>query len=445
MQVGTRARANTPAVEDEDEDAERLAEMHATRVSGVLDPAHGLPFLLIKSREGHVSDELEKRKGEEPEPGAADPDGDGDEDQEGTELSKRKFSDDQRRELADRGEALPDGSFPIPDRASLEDAIHAYGRAKDKAAAKAHIEKRARALGAEDLIPEKWEDGGKDLSKAAADLGAGPEQMSTEPVQTPEGDGDTEPAPPQTDQDGDGDDDRQAEVKVTPGASQEELEAAEAKATLEKGRVSRGSSAAIHGAMATLAAHHGCPACQAFQLALPGDGATGEEAPEVENETEMEKERSGEPHRGERRQDGVADEAHMAKSRSVTEEAGENETLALLRKSLVALDEVRSAQARFEDARKEDRETLEGTRELLKSVDERVKAIEETPVPGGPMLGGQSFSLLGAPGGQVPPNLELAVLEKTRDQTTDPMVKDELGRQIALARYKAQLSGSTQS
>ena len=69
---------------------------------------------------------------------------------------KRAYSEESRMDLAKRGFALPDGSYPIKDRADLENAIRAYGRAKDKAAAKAHIMKRARALGAESLIPENW-------------------------------------------------------------------------------------------------------------------------------------------------------------------------------------------------------------------------------------------------------------------------------------------------
>lgn len=59
-------------------------------------------------------------------------------------------------DMADRGLALPDGSYPIKDEADLKNAIQSYGRAKDKERAKAHIIKRARALGLDDLIPEDW-------------------------------------------------------------------------------------------------------------------------------------------------------------------------------------------------------------------------------------------------------------------------------------------------
>lgn len=62
----------------------------------------------------------------------------------------------ERRKLARKGKALPDGSFPIRDREDLKDAIRSYGRANDKAKAKRWIERRARELNAEDELPEGW-------------------------------------------------------------------------------------------------------------------------------------------------------------------------------------------------------------------------------------------------------------------------------------------------
>lgn len=69
---------------------------------------------------------------------------------------KRAYTEESRMEMAKKGNAMPDGSYPIKDVADLRNAIQAYGRAKDKNATKAHIIKRAMALGAEDLIPENW-------------------------------------------------------------------------------------------------------------------------------------------------------------------------------------------------------------------------------------------------------------------------------------------------
>jgi phage I-like protein len=68
----------------------------------------------------------------------------------------RDFNEKQRQKAADSGAAMPDGSFPIETEQDLRNAIHAIGRAKDPAAAKAHIKKRAAALGRADLVPEGW-------------------------------------------------------------------------------------------------------------------------------------------------------------------------------------------------------------------------------------------------------------------------------------------------
>jgi hypothetical protein len=71
-------------------------------------------------------------------------------------IMKRDFSQEDRDRLAGTGAAMQDGSFPIQNKKDLENAIHAIGRAKDPAAAKAHIVSRARALGATDLLPDGW-------------------------------------------------------------------------------------------------------------------------------------------------------------------------------------------------------------------------------------------------------------------------------------------------
>lgn len=98
----------------------------------------------------------------------------------GTPVAKRDFADDERKKLAASGAAMKDGSYPIETRSDLENAVHAFGRAKNKAAVKRHIIKRAKALKATDLLPADWpgstqkKDGSKkiagdgDLGKAAS-------------------------------------------------------------------------------------------------------------------------------------------------------------------------------------------------------------------------------------------------------------------------------------
>lgn len=95
------------------------------------------------------------KKATAPTPAAAEP------------TEKREFSDKKRKELADKGHALPDGSFPIENTADLKNAIKAFGRAKDKAKAKAHIIARAKDLKATDELPDDWKkaEGAGDIAK----------------------------------------------------------------------------------------------------------------------------------------------------------------------------------------------------------------------------------------------------------------------------------------
>ena len=72
-------------------------------------------------------------------------------------LYERKFTEEKRKELATKGCALPNGSYPIEDEGDLKNAIRAYGRAADKPAVKAHIKKRAHALGRTTDLPTDWE------------------------------------------------------------------------------------------------------------------------------------------------------------------------------------------------------------------------------------------------------------------------------------------------
>lgn len=71
-------------------------------------------------------------------------------------LEFKNVSADKRDKLSKKGQALPDGSFPIENVSDLKNAIQAYGRAKNKTAAKKHIIKRARGLGRTDLLPAGW-------------------------------------------------------------------------------------------------------------------------------------------------------------------------------------------------------------------------------------------------------------------------------------------------
>lgn len=84
------------------------------------------------------------------------------------ELGKRDVSTAERNRLASEGDAMPGGGFPIANVQDLKNAIRAIGRAKDRAATIAHIKRRARALGREDLIPDAWKAQLPDLAKFTA-------------------------------------------------------------------------------------------------------------------------------------------------------------------------------------------------------------------------------------------------------------------------------------
>lgn len=83
------------------------------------------------------------------------------------------YSPEKRDSLQKKGQAFKNGngesSYPIPDVAHLKAAIQGFGRAKpeDKDRLKRYIIKRAKALGAEDLIPDGWRGG--DTSSTSAD------------------------------------------------------------------------------------------------------------------------------------------------------------------------------------------------------------------------------------------------------------------------------------
>lgn len=68
----------------------------------------------------------------------------------------RNFTQNRRETLAKSGAAMPDGSYPIENADDLRNALLAFGRAKDKPKAKAHITKRANALKMSAKLPDSW-------------------------------------------------------------------------------------------------------------------------------------------------------------------------------------------------------------------------------------------------------------------------------------------------
>jgi hypothetical protein len=79
---------------------------------------------------------------------------------------KRAVSDKERADLADKGHAMPDGSYPIANVSDLHNAVQAVGRAKNPEAVKQHIKRRASQLGAESALPDTWKAAKIELQKA---------------------------------------------------------------------------------------------------------------------------------------------------------------------------------------------------------------------------------------------------------------------------------------
>lgn len=71
-------------------------------------------------------------------------------------IKEKMFSTHERKKMAETGEAESDGSFPIKDSEDVFNAVQAYGRSKDPTKTKAHIIKRAKALGCEYALPQDW-------------------------------------------------------------------------------------------------------------------------------------------------------------------------------------------------------------------------------------------------------------------------------------------------
>jgi hypothetical protein len=73
-------------------------------------------------------------------------------------IMKRDFDASERRHDASTGAAMPDGSFPIENAEDLANARRLAGKAKDPAAARAHIASRAKALGLSKLETDMTEE-----------------------------------------------------------------------------------------------------------------------------------------------------------------------------------------------------------------------------------------------------------------------------------------------
>lgn len=95
-----------------------------------------------------------------------------------TTSAKAYYSSAELRELAGRGEAMPDGSFPIVTHEDLHRAVYDYALYGGSEGAKDHIMARAQALGMEGDLPAGWKRSMKHLIEELAGLREEPEFKS---------------------------------------------------------------------------------------------------------------------------------------------------------------------------------------------------------------------------------------------------------------------------
>lgn len=74
------------------------------------------------------------------------------------EEDRGKYTAAQRKALAAKGHAMPDGSYPIEDAEDVKSAADLAGHSKtySDAEVKAHVKKRAKAIGATNMLPKSW-------------------------------------------------------------------------------------------------------------------------------------------------------------------------------------------------------------------------------------------------------------------------------------------------
>ena len=88
------------------------------------------------------------------------------------DADKRQFSAGERKQDAEEGVALPEGSYSIRSAKDVENAVADYYRSARKPEVKAHIIARAKTIGAESALPEGWVEAADKAAASSSLLGA---------------------------------------------------------------------------------------------------------------------------------------------------------------------------------------------------------------------------------------------------------------------------------
>ena len=104
--------------------------------------------------------------------------------------NKTDFSPSERKDLAKKGEAMPNGKYPIRNSQDLKDAIKLSGASDmPKEKVKAWIKKRAKELGLESELPEEWKSKEVEKTMDCNDANAICKEDLDDKPKGPEGDG----------------------------------------------------------------------------------------------------------------------------------------------------------------------------------------------------------------------------------------------------------------
>lgn len=104
--------------------------------------------------------------------------------------NKTDFSHSERKDLAKKGEAMPNGKYPIRNSQDLKDAIKLSGASDmPKEKVKAWIKKRAKELGLESELPEEWKSEEVEKTMDCDDANAICKEDLDDKPKGPEGDG----------------------------------------------------------------------------------------------------------------------------------------------------------------------------------------------------------------------------------------------------------------
>lgn len=104
--------------------------------------------------------------------------------------NKTDFSHSERKDLAKKGEAMPNGKYPIRNSQDLKDAIKLSGASDmPKEKVKVWIKKRAKELGLESELPEEWKSKEVEKTMDCNDANAICKEDLDDKPKGPEGDG----------------------------------------------------------------------------------------------------------------------------------------------------------------------------------------------------------------------------------------------------------------